>query len=175
MMKKVYIIQMDTKTIPSRIISLFTMYKYSHVAISFNRNCDITYSFGRKSLYSILNGGFVIENKSGKFFKKFRDTKCRIYEISVTDKQYNDLVKIIKYMKKNKECYKYDYLGIILRYLKIPVTFKNKYVCSYFVAQLLEEANVCDFEKDTCFVGPKDFEKVNGFNLIYTGKYALYR
>jgi len=175
MMKKVYIIQMDTKTIPSRIISLFTMYKYSHVAISFNRNCDITYSFGRKNLYSILNGGFVIENKSGKFFKKFRDTKCRIYEISVTDKQYNDLVKIIKYMKKNKECYKYDYLGIILRYLKIPVTFKNKYVCSYFVAQLLEEANVCDFKKDTCFVGPKDFEKVNGFNLIYTGKYALYR
>ena len=76
---------------------------------------------------------------------------------------------------KNKNCYGYDYLGIVLRYLKIPVTFKNKYVCSYFVAQLLEDAKICDFEKETFNVRPRDFEKVKGFNLIYTGKYALYK
>lgn len=174
-MRKIYVIQMHTKTIPSRIISFFTGYKYSHIAISLNRNCDITYSFGRKNLYSILNGGFVMENKTGKFFKKFRDTRCRIYEIDVSVEQYNNLVRIIKYMKKNKDNYGYDYLGIILRYLGLPVTFKNKYVCSYFVAQLLEEARVCEFDKETCFVNPKDFEKIDGFNLVYTGKYALYR
>lgn len=174
-MKKIYIIQMHTKTIPSRIISLFTMYKYSHIAISLNRNCDYIYSFGRKNLYSILNGGFVMENKMGSFFRKFKDTKCRIYEIEITNEQYNNLVKIIKYMKKNSQDYGYDYLGIILRFLKIPITFKNKYVCSYFVAQLLEDANIYDFDKDTCFVNPKDFEKISDLNLIYTGKYAMYR
>lgn len=174
-MKKIYIIQMNTKTIPSRIVSLFTMYKYSHVAISFDRNCDITYSFGRKKLYSILSGGFVIETKTGKFFNKFKETNCRIYEIDVTNKQYYDLIRIIKYMKKNKDIYSYDYFGIILRYLRVPITFKNKYVCSYFVAKLLEDANVYNFEKQTCFVSPKDFENINGFNLVYTGKYVLYR
>lgn len=174
-MKKIYIIQMNTKTLPSMIISLFTRYKYSHVAISFSRNCDVTYSFGRKKLYSILNGGFVIENKYGKFFKRFSDTKCRIYELKVSNNQYNDLVKIINYMKKNRDIYKYDYIGIILRYLRIPISFKNKYVCSYFVAKLLEEANIYKFNKKTIFVSPKDFEKVNGLNLVYTGKYALYR
>ena len=151
------------------------MYNYSHVAISFSKNCNYIYSFGRKNLYSILDGGFVMENKSGKFFKRFKDTKCKIYEVEVTNKQYNDLVKIIKYMKKNKDIYSYDYLGIILRFLGIPITFKNKYVCSYFVAQLLEEANVYDFDKKTCFVSPRDFENMDGFNLIYTGKYELYR
>lgn len=174
-MKKVYIIQMDTKTFIGKIVSLFTMYKYSHVAISFNKNCDVTYSFGRKNIYSIFNGGFIIENKNGKFFKRFKNTKCRVYEIEVTNRQYRDLVKIIKYMKKNKNIYGYDYLGIILRYLRIPVTFKNKYVCSYFIAQLLEEANVYNFDKETFFVSPKDFENVDSFNLIYTGKYAMYR
>lgn len=174
-MKKIYVIQMDTKTIPSKIVSLFTMYKYSHVAISFNKNCDYIYSFGRRNLYSIIDGGFTMESKTGKFFKRFKDTKCRIYEISVSKKQYNDLIKIIKYMKKNKDVYKYDYLGIILRYLKIPITFKNKYVCSYFVAQLLEDANIYNFDKRTCFVKPSDFENINGFNLIYNGDYVLYR
>lgn len=174
-MKKIYVIQMHTKTIPSRLIRIFTRYKYSHIAISFNRNCEVTYSFGRKNLYSILNSGFVMETKSGKFFKKFSDTKCRIYELDVSEQQYSDLIRMIKYMKKNKNIYKYDYLGIVLRYLGIPVVFKNKYVCSYFVAELLKEAQVCEFNKETCFVNPKDFEKINGLNLVYTGKYALYR
>lgn len=174
-MKKIYILQMNTKTLPSRVIGLFTMSKYSHVAISFNKNCDITYSFGRKKLYSIFSGGFVMESKTGKFFQRFKDTKCRIYEVEVSNEQYNNLVKIIKYMKKNKDIYGYDYIGIILRYLKIPVTFRNKYVCSYFIAEILKETNICDFNKDTYNVTPKDFSNIDCFKLIYSGKYALYR
>lgn len=174
-MKKIYIIQMKTNTLPSIFINIFTRYKYSHIAISFNKNCDITYSFGRKYLYSIYPGGFVTLNKSGRFFKRFKDTECRIYEVEVTKEQYNNLIRIIRYMKKNKNIYGYDYLGIILRYINIPITFKNKYVCSYFVAELLKEANVYNFNKDPSFIKPKDFESINSFNLIYTGKYALYR
>lgn len=174
-MKKIYIIQMNTKTLPSRIIGLFTMYKYSHVAISFDKKCDIIYSFGRKNLYWIFNGGFVVENKDGNFFKRFKDTRCRIYEIVVSDKQYNDLVEIVNYMYINKNIYGYDYLGIVLRYIGINITFKNKYVCSYFVAKLLKDANVCNFNKDICFVRPKDFESIDNLNLIYSGKYLLYK
>lgn len=174
-MKKIYVIQMSTKTIPARLISLFTMSKYSHVAISLNKNCDVTYSFGRRNIYSILNSGFVVEHKNGKFFKRFNDTNCRIYELNVTDKQYSDLVRIIKYMKKHSNNYNYDYLGIFLRYLKIPVSFKNKYVCSYFVAELLKEAHIYNFDKKTFFIKPKDFSKFDGFHLIYTGKYAYYQ
>ena len=174
-MKKVYIIQMDTKTIPSRIIRLFTRYKYSHIAISFDKNCDVTYSFGRRNIYSILSGGFVMEEKNGKFFKRFNDTKCRINEMEISDEQYDSLIECIEYMEENSDNYGYDYLGIVLRYLKIPVKFKNKYVCSYFVAELLQDNNVCDFGKHSCWVSPKDFEMIDEFNLVYTGKYALYR
>lgn len=174
-MRKIYIIQMHTRTIPSKIVKLFTRYKYSHVAISFNKNCDYIYSFGRRNLYSILKGGFIMEYKNGSFFKKFRNTDCRIYEVCITNNQYNDLVKIVKYMKKNKLDYGYDYVGIVFRFLGVPVTFKKKYVCSYFVAELLKEANIYEFDKNTCFVKPRDFEDIDILNLIYTGKYALYR
>lgn len=174
-MRKIYIIQMDTKTIPSRIVSLFTMCRYGHVAISFNKNCDYIYSFGRKNLYSIINGGFIMESKNGKFFRKFKNTLCRVYEIDVTNEQYNKLIKIIRYMKKHSDDYGYDFLGLILRYLKIPITFNNKYVCSYFVAELLNEVNIYNFNKESFKVTPKDFGSVNTFNLVYTGKYVLYK
>ena len=111
-MNKIYIILMDTKTIPSRIVSLFTMYRYSHVAISFDKKCDVIYSFGRRNLYWIFNGGFVVENKDGNFFRRFKDTRCKIYEIDVNKKQYDDLVKMVNDMNKNRDIYRYDYLGI---------------------------------------------------------------
>lgn len=174
-MKKIYIILMDTRTIPSRIVSLFTMYKYSHVAIAFDEKCDVTYSFGRRNLYWIFNGGFVIENKNGNFFRKFRDTKCKIYEIEVNEKQYDNLINVVNDMNENSNEYKYDYLGIILRYLGLNITFRNRYVCSYFIAKLLMDNDICMFDKDICFVRPRDFENMYGFNLIYNGKYLLYK
>ena len=174
-MKKIYVVQMSTNTVPARIVSLFTMYKYSHIAISFDKSCDVLYSFGRRNLYLALDGGFTIEKKNGKFFKKFNKTKCRVYEASVTDSQYDYLYNVISCMKNNQDSYKYDFLGIILRYIGVPITFKNKYVCSYFVAKLLNDSDICVFDKDICFVKPKDFEKIDCLNLIYNGKYLLYR
>lgn len=172
---KIYVIQMHTKTIPSRLIKIMTRYKYSHMAISFDKKCDKLYSFGRKKYNSIFDSGFVCEHKNGKFFEKFKETKCRIFEVNVTKEQYDNLKRLIENMEQNQECFKYDYVGICLRYFKIPVSFKNKYVCSYFVAEMLEEANIYKFDKKTCFIEPKDFEKINDFNLIYSGKYLFYQ
>ena len=78
-------------------------------------------------------------------------------------------------MNSNKDIYGYDYLGIVLRYLKIPIVFKNKYVCSYFVADILKRANVYNFDKETYFIKPRDFSLIDDFNLIYSGKYLMYR
>lgn len=77
-------------------------------------------------------------------------------------------------MKLETDNLKYDFLGIALRFFHIPITFKNKYVCSYFVADVLERANIYKFNKKTCFIRPKDFENLQGFNQIYEGKYKEY-
>lgn len=173
-MKKIYIILMHTNTIPSRIVKLFTRYEYSHVAISLEKSCNILYSFGRKSLKNPLIGGFTSEHKNGDFFTFFNNTKCKIYEAQITTNQYTDIEQSLKIMNKNSDIYKYDFLGIVFRFFNIPLTFKNKYVCSNFVAHVLEKNGVCTFNKRTCLVKPKDFESIAGFKLIYSGLYNLY-
>ncbi len=174
-MKSIYIILMNTGTIPSKFISLFTRYKYSHVAISFSRSCNTAYSFGRRKVNSFLDGGFVTTHKKGEFFKKFNKTDCIIYEMKIDKKKYLKLKKIIQNKKNHCLEYKYDFLGIVLRYFYIPVTFKNRYVCSYFVADLLEQCDIYTFKKRPCFVKPKDFNKINELEKIYQGKYFSYR
>ena len=173
-MKKIYILLMHTKTIPSKLVKLFTRYEYSHVAISLDKTCYTTYSFGRRSLYNILNGGFSIQEKDGKFFNKFNKTVCKIYELEVTEKQYEDVKKIISHMEENVDIYKYDFLGIVPRFFKIPVEFKNKFVCSYFVARVLDKANICKFDKNISLVVPKDFENIQGAKEVYNGNYLKY-
>lgn len=121
---------------------------------------------------------YVLEypvDKNGLFFKKFKDTKCRIFEINVTKEQFFKLKEKILYMKDNEDLYKYDFIGIILRYFKVPICFKNKYVCSQFIAKLLEDSSIYKFNKKIYFVEPKDFEKMTNVNEIYTGKYLLYK
>lgn len=170
---KIYIIQMHTHTMPSRLIKFVTHYQYSHIAISLSPDCNVTYSFGRKNVNSILDSGFVVENKNGEFFTKFNNTICRIYEVDVTKKQYKRLKKIIHNVTKNSNLYKYDFIGIVLRFFKIPVSFRNRYVCSFFIAELLEKAKIYKFDKDTAFVEPKDFEKLDGSKKVYEGSYTL--
>ena len=95
-MKKIYILLMHTYTMPSKIVKIFTNYEYSHVGISLSRECDEIYSFGRKKINSILNGGFVVEKKDGEFFKKFNNTKCKIYELKVPEEKYLELkIKVL--------------------------------------------------------------------------------
>ena len=59
-MKKIYIILMHTKTLPSKLVKAFTRYNYSHVAISLDPTCYETFSFGRKKVNNILDGGFSV-------------------------------------------------------------------------------------------------------------------
>ena len=165
---------MRTKTSTDRFIRFMTKYDYSHVAISLDKSCEDTYSFGRKKPHSILNGGFVKENKDGAFFKVFNDTTCKIYEVETSDEKYEKLKNIIESMEEKKEIYKYDYLGIAYRFFNIPKTYENRYVCSYFVADVLEKSNIYKFEKDPCFIRAEDFDNVKEFNEIYAGKYHLY-
>ena len=65
-------------------------------------------------------------------------------------------------------------MNIVVRYFKIPISFRNKYVCSYFIAELLEKTGVYKFKKESYFIEPKDFEKLDNLKLIYTGKYVNY-
>lgn len=173
-MKKIYVILMHTGSIPSKLVNIFTRYQYTHVGIALEKNCFTIYSFGRKKLNWIFNGGFTIENKTGAFFSKFKQTNCKIFEIEITTKKYQKLQKKLLKMQKNADFYKYDFLGIIPRFIGIPISFKNKYVCSSFVATILNDLKICNFSKPTCLVKPKDFNNLLNLQPIYEGIYNLY-
>ena len=174
-MTHLYILQMHSASFPSRIIKRVTRYPYSHVGICLTEDCDRIYSFGRKNVHNFMKGGFTVERKDGMFYQKFYNTQCRIFVLEVEPEQYAAICERLSVMERDQQNYKYDFIGLFLRCLHIPVTFRNRYVCSQFVAELLEDADLHYFNKKTRFVRPKDFEKLADLREIYCGKYADYR
>lgn len=168
-MKDIFILQAHTGTIPGNIIKLFTRYNYSHVLLSLDNNFKKMYSFGRKKVYNPFSGGFVIEDIDGKFFNRFYKTKCRIYKLTISEEQYNSLKNILLDFEKNKNEYKYDFLGILLKLFYIPIERKKYFVCTHFIAEVLDQAKIYQFAKPNVLIRPRDFENIDNSTEIYIG------
>lgn len=74
------------------------------------------YSFGRINPAKVLPAGFVYENLYDGVFAMFPESKCLIYKVNVTEKQYNNLVNEIRLFENNKDNLKYNILGTSLVY-----------------------------------------------------------
>lgn len=170
--KKIYIVLTYTGTILSKIIKIYTREEYSHVSISLDKKLNKMYSFGRLNPYNPFIGGFVHEGVNIGTFKRFKNTKTEIYEIEVTNKQYNEIRKIIKNMNFHKEKYKFNFLGLILASINYKYTKKDYYYCAEFVKYLVDEASL-ELELPNV-VKPIDFKKYNKLELLYRGRLKNY-
>lgn len=87
--KKVYILLSKTKTVPSNLIKLMTREPYCHTSLALDISLDEMYSFARKGVYNPFNSGFISENIEKGIFGKHKGTRCAVYELKVTSKQYD--------------------------------------------------------------------------------------
>ena len=87
-MKKIYIILTHTGTILSTIIKYYTKDEFSHVSIALDADLEEMYSFGRLHPYNPFLGSFVHESIKKGTFKRFKNTKAKVYSLFVTDDQY---------------------------------------------------------------------------------------
>ena len=165
--KKVYILLTDTGTALNRLIKLFTKKPYNHASICYDSNLNDVYSFGRKSDRNPFRGGFVKENIHSKIFSR---SKCAIYSFEVTDEQLIEMKRYIHTIEKEKDQYCYNLIGLLGFIINRPIRRKNAFFCSQFVATVLRESNIFNFEKSPSLIAPHDFEQLIDCQIIYEGK-----
>lgn len=170
-MKSIYVVLMHTGTIPSRGVSIFTRYKYSHVVLSLDTSLTKLYSFGRRTIRNMFNAGLVTYGIESDFFKKFHKTECVIFKVPVSKSEYNKLIKILDEYEEHINVYHYDIKGLIMRiFYSDPKVRENYYVCSQFVSDVLIKSGIYDFGKKPSEVRPIDFTKIKKAEKIYEGK-----
>ncbi len=173
-MPKIYIVLTHTGTILSNIIRFYTKNEFSHASISLDENLEKMYSFGRKNPYNAFIGGLVKESPTEGTFKRFKNTKTNIYELDVTDEQYELLRTKIAKMYKHREEYKFNTKGLFAVVLNKKINKPKTFYCAEFVRYVLQNSGI-----DTTYlpqiIRPEDFKKLKNTKILYRGKLSKYR
>ena len=171
-MKKIYIVLSYTGTILSRIIKLYTRKEYSHVSISLDKDLKHMYSFGRLNPYNPFIGGFVQESPDFGTFKRFKNTKTKIYSMEVSDEDYEIIKETIENISDNRKNYKFNVMGLITLMGHYHLKRERCFYCAEFVKYVLNSSNLeLDLPE---LIKPDDFQSVNGMDVIYIGRLRDY-
>ena len=169
--KTLYILLTDTGTVLPKLIKWYTKKRYNHVSISFDESLREVYSFGRKHMKNPFSGGFVRENTREGLFK---EASCAVYSITITEKQLDKIQNYIKMMEENKDCYRYNFLGLFGFMFQRPIKRDNALFCSQFVATALQLGGVLEKDKEPALTTPSDIQEHEALELVYEGKLNQY-
>ena len=165
----IYLIFSKTGTWLSRLISAFSDIRYPHASLSFDDEFTVMYSFGRKNPNNPFSGGFVVENLHGGVFSRSASCECMILRLKVTGEQYDALQNYIKEFAKEKDKFKYNFLGLYGILLNKPLKRKNYYFCSQFISEALIKSKVLGLEKEPELTRTDDLYTIKNREILYEG------
>jgi hypothetical protein len=169
--KQMYLLLTNTGSFLTKLIKLYTKKPYNHASIAFDGQLTEVYSFGRKTIRNPFIGGFVREDVKAGLFKQ---ADCVLYSITVTEEQIKKMHHILKEFEAQKKDYRYNFLGLFAVMFNIPIKRKKAFFCSQFVAFLLKESNIIDFDKPLPLITPHDLQRASKCQFIYEGKLKEY-
>ncbi|CAM3601456.1 hypothetical protein ERUR111494_02215 [Erysipelothrix urinaevulpis] len=168
-MKKIYIVLSDTGSLFTRSIKLFTRKPYNHASIAFDPSLETLYSFGRRQANNPFIAGFVEEKKDDGTFKKFKNTNCVVLSFEVEQESYQQLQQTVREFIEHKDQYHYNLIGLLGVMLNRPMPRKNKYFCSSFVAEIMEDSEINLLKSSPYLTRPNHFMEIEDAVIEYEG------
>ena len=159
--RKIFVLLTQFPGFDSKALRWWTHFPYSHVSLGLDEDMNTFYSFVVK--------GFIVEDIS-RYNKPGRSPfPCELYALEVSESTYQAVKKNMQTFVGNQSKLAYTRLGLILTLANIPWRLKNQYICSQFVAQILQRCAAVRLKKDSTLYLPKDFPRLKGLKMIFKG------
>lgn len=174
-MKNIYIVLIQSPTLPARLIRLFKRKdKYTHAAISLDKELDYMFSFGRRWEHSPFVGCFKQEKIHEGVYGKCSELQGVILELMITDEQYEKVTSELDRFISNVDLFKYNYMGLFYNLFKLNYKQNYRFFCSEFVYHILNESGISDLHIPRVFVSPQELLRVSD-TVIYEGNLKIYQ
>ncbi|MDD5946989.1 MAG: hypothetical protein PUC41_04235 [Oscillospiraceae bacterium] len=171
--RSVYVVLTRTGTRVARVIRILTRKPYSHASISKDSSLQELFSFCRNNPRFPLPATFNEEYVGKGVFGLYDNIPCEIYEVPLTEAQYSEFCKQLLHFQNYRQLYSYSLLGLLSVPLQIQHELRYKFVCSQFVAYILQECNV-KLDKPASLYAPEDLRHLPTAKLIYRGELNEY-
>lgn len=132
------------------------------------------YSFGRLHPYNPVWGGFVHEYINKGTYRRFYKTRAKVYELEVTNEQYEKVKENIYKIKSENENkkYKFNITGLFAVGFHKTIKREHSFYCAEFVKYVMENSNINLDLPDP--IKPEDFKQIEGLKEIYRGLLRKY-
>ena len=159
--RKIYVLLTQFPGMDSKALRLWTRFPYSHVSLGLEEDMNTFYSFVVK--------GFIVEsiaryNRPGR--KPF---PCELYALDVSQDTYQAVRGNLLTFVNKQASLSYTRLGLILSLIHIPWKLRNRYICSQFVAEMLQRCTAVRLKKHSTLYLPKDFPRLGDLKMIFRG------
>lgn len=172
-MKKIYVVLTKTNSQFGRLIRCYTKRPYNHASIGLDSNLEMVFSFGRKNPTNPFKAGFVQEQLRNNPF--FKNSVTAIMSVEVSDEQYHSLQKRMKHMYHQKEDYRYSISSVVSVMFSKDFTYgQNGYICSTFVADMLQSLDIEISGKPVYTIKPYDFIDAPTLTMEFQGSLEEY-
>lgn len=172
MSNEIYMVLTQSGTKISQTIRLFTRKPYNHASLADDATLKNMYSFCRR-YNRPLPAGFNREYVGAGVFGRFEIIPCEIYRIELTEKQRRTYEATIRYFISHQTDLDYNILGLGAILVNKNLPRKYKYLCSQFVAYVLNEIGIT-LNKPVFLNTPDDLRYLSGAKLIYSGELNRY-
>lgn len=168
-----YVVLINTQTVIAKSVKIIKNDEVTHAAIALDKDLQTLCGFGRKWALMPFIGGFREESYSQGYYAFFNTIPGFVMEIKVTKKQYEKASRMLAHFAKNSQYYRYNILGLLGNIVDIPVYNERRFICSEFVAHVLQECGAVQFDKPLSLVRPQMLATIPG-RLIYKGNLKRY-
>lgn len=168
--RTIYILLTRSQTWFSRLIHLATADDFTHASLGLEGPAGPFYSFARKHPAAALPAGLVEERADRGFFYRHPTIPCALYALEVDEETYAALERRVKGMYERREEYRYNLLGAVSCFFRLPLERKRHYFCSQFVAQMLAEAGAVPMSLDPALTRPADLGTLERLRPVLRGQ-----
>lgn len=151
-MHTVQIVVSHTSTIIAKLIRLVTKGYYNHCSVVLDRDFSSLFSFSRKYKYFWFTGCFTRESLNT--IKCNDKLNAKVYEIAITDTEYEEIVKYLRYLLQRHRAY--NYIGAVTILFNKNFHSDTIQLCSTFTAYVLSMIQSIKLDKKFYLYTPMD-------------------
>ncbi len=91
-------------------------------------------------------------------------------EMELSDAEFARVSRVVSQFTHSPNQYHYNFLGLFCVALDILLNRQRHFLCSQFVAYVLQRSKIVDFPKEFSLVTPRDFYAIKNKRLVYCGR-----
>lgn len=173
-MHRIYISLVNSNSPVGKMVAKVTKDKVTHAAIALDYRLESQYSFSRKWDWFPFVGCFKKEDFSQGYYRKIETMWGVIIQIEVTEEQYRNVESILQQFISQRDDYHYSLLKLFANLINKEVIDERGFICSEFVAFVLSEAGICEFNQPLHLVRPQVLYDIFENQVVYDGDVKVY-